>query len=245
MEAEDEYEANVALLLSRSIDSITSPHDTNEKPLHAARTASTASKPRWILWCLPWVLVLIIQITIVVTSGNASAAQERQQRLENQNLAIVATWDGTNGSDCGASRAEARANGCTFDIMRYAWVPAECYDLEAAEDALAKYSWSWYLDRNGTVPVETSELVHHDIAYTQWGYHTHHCKYLFTLAGRADKFGKRATDDLSSFSHAVHCGMVLTEERFPPEMVGTKNQMWYAKCGKLLLHKLALFEESI
>ena len=74
----------------------------------------------------------------------------------------------TSTLDCGASRDEAIARGCIFDIMVDAWLPEPCYDAVAAAlgestgTFLAELGGSgqfeWFLDQNHTCPIAQEDL---------------------------------------------------------------------------------------
>lgn len=196
------------------------------------------------VWALLILLVVETISIIVVKSPKPGPPPPSGPHSAQTNTRVVATWERMPGSDCGTSSAEAIANGCIFDVLRYAWIPPQCYDDVAVEEAGPSGQWRFYLDKNRSVPLSSGpeNLALHETAYTQWGYHVQHCRYLYILAGRASKYELLISNDLASFTHALHCGMVLAETRMAPEMVGTKVERWYATCGNLLVRHLELQE---
>ncbi|PVH80977.1 hypothetical protein DL98DRAFT_548831 [Cadophora sp. DSE1049] len=140
-------------------------------------------------------------------------------------------------SPCGSSSAEAKALGCTFDIISFCWLPTRCYDAELSQrfDKLA--NWEWYLDHNKTQPVAKSDALTGELdgLYVSWEYHVQHCVYMWEKMHRAFLGeGKRALDGyIGVFSHTQHCGkMLLTRgEGFELSDFNTRIKVKYPDCG--------------
>lgn len=79
---------------------------------------------------------------------------------------------------CGTHPSEARSLNCTFDIMNYGFLGAECYYEDMAREALAEGPWTWYLDRTATVEIPQDEyyLGRAVEVVVHWSYHVSHCK---------------------------------------------------------------------
>ncbi|KAI8949552.1 hypothetical protein F4801DRAFT_580379 [Xylaria longipes] len=129
--------------------------------------------------------------------------------------------------NCGTSREEAIANGCTLDIMGGAWIPAACYDAEEAREALDPTTmlisltgpsiFDWYSDPRREHPVTLEELsaLGNLRAYTWQVYHVAHCIYSWRKTTRAlnrVRGGERDVyvhSKLLTDNHTYHCAMVL------------------------------------
>lgn len=87
-----------------------------------------------------------------------------------------------HGTNCGNSSAEARANGCRFDVMSFSWLKPECYDGELSEQFLSIHqslgNWHWYVDRQSEQEIPMDKVVQGDMdlngLYVDMGYHAVH-----------------------------------------------------------------------
>ncbi|KAK0124853.1 hypothetical protein ONS96_008732 [Cadophora gregata f. sp. sojae] len=140
-------------------------------------------------------------------------------------------------SPCGSSPAEAKALGCTFDIISFCWLPNRCYDAELSQRLDKLSNWEWFLDHNKTQPVAKSDALTGELdgLYVSWEYHVQHCVFMWEKMHRAFLGGgKRAVDGyIGVFSHTQHCGkMLLTRgEGFELSDFNTRIKVKYPDCG--------------
>lgn len=128
---------------------------------------------------------------------------------------------------CGATRAEAIANGCRLDVMGNAWLPVPCFNSTAASAAfdrttflskvLGKGIFDWYIDSNHTQSVSLEKLSELDSlrAHTWQVYHVAHCLYGWqtmvravarVLSGERDVYiHSRLLDE----DHVQHCARII------------------------------------
>ncbi|CZR68287.1 uncharacterized protein PAC_18186 [Phialocephala subalpina] len=140
-------------------------------------------------------------------------------------------------SPCGSSPAEAKALGCTFDIISFCWLPTRCYDAELSHTFDELVQWEWYIDHNKTQPVSKSEALTGELdgLYVSWEYHVQHCVYMWEKMHRALMGeGKRAVDGyIGVYAHTQHCGkMLLTRgDGFELSDFNTRIRVKYPDCG--------------
>jgi hypothetical protein len=122
---------------------------------------------------------------------------------------------------CGSTPAEARALGCKFDIMSFAWTPPACYDHSFSQAFLKKNGpWVFYLDHNATMPLAFDTLSDYDVVWTEHSYHVVHCLYAWERIHQAylgpsiseDGMGygkqggrKLLPREMGSINHTEHC----------------------------------------
>ena len=150
------------------------------------------------------------------------------------------SWD-INGdvlrSPCGSSPTEARALGCTFDIISFCWLPSRCYDAGLSQKFDKLADWEWYLDHNKTQPVAKSDALTGELdgLYVSWEYHVQHCVYMWEKMHRAFLGGGKRTLDgyIGVFSHTEHCGKMLLSrgEGFELSDFNTRIKVKYPDCG--------------
>ncbi|KAI0874872.1 hypothetical protein GGS24DRAFT_489680 [Hypoxylon argillaceum] len=122
-------------------------------------------------------------------------------------------------SQCGKTPAEARALGCSYDLLSATWWPAACEDQSTArefEEWLRSPKrvrpWPFYLDKNGTQHLETleqlSEMAGQDIWTTQ-EFHTGHCMLWWKRLHKSME-GRIATNIWAGeYHHTAHCSSLL------------------------------------
>ncbi len=127
----------------------------------------------------------------------------------------------SNVSQCGNSTAEARALGCTFDLLAFAWWPAACLEDHAElshtfDDWISsperQRPWPFYYDPEGTRPVATldelSEAVGVDI-WTTPEYHVGHCSLWWRLVHLSAEGRIAANLWAGEYHHTLHCSNML------------------------------------
>lgn len=124
---------------------------------------------------------------------------------------------GREFGDCGHSVAEARAKGCVFDNISYAWVRPACYHSELLLSFRNRSSSaiSYYRDRDFTpenqIPEDEINAGDWPHAWATGNHHPVHCAFILSKIHRAFEqhlpIDSRATD----FEHTIHCGKVLMD----------------------------------
>lgn len=117
---------------------------------------------------------------------------------------------------CGNSTVEARANGCVFDLLNYAWLPVACVDSEVT----AEYrEWISSLERGvlfkdpeGQFPIEDEEELSERMelkTYISADAHAAHCAFSFRKLHRA--YHNRTPLDITTAGlwHTKHCSSML------------------------------------
>jgi hypothetical protein len=134
--------------------------------------------------------------------------------------------------DCGQSPAEAKAKGCIFDIMNYAWTPPACYEPDLAEEALLRGPWPWYLDRNATLPLPQDPAVLGDMAlvWTTYDYHASHCLYAAKLVHRAALKGGFLLQEVEEWEHTDHCHGIVAHPVGEPWEINTRISPNWDRC---------------
>lgn len=78
-------------------------------------------------------------------------------------------------SSCGGDPATARARGCQFDVINFAWQTRECFDAALVAEFAELEPWTFWLTPHG------NETVSHEVAYrgerSLWTTHRHHQKH--------------------------------------------------------------------
>ncbi|KAJ8130361.1 hypothetical protein O1611_g3269 [Lasiodiplodia mahajangana] len=125
----------------------------------------------------------------------------------------------TETSQCGHTPAEARALGCSYDLLSATWWPAACEDQSTAKEfeewlrsPKRLRPWPFYLDQNGTQHLETleelSEMAGKDIWTTQ-EFHTGHCMLWWKRLHKSME-GRIATNIWAGeYHHTAHCSNTL------------------------------------
>jgi hypothetical protein len=141
-------------------------------------------------------------------------------------------------SPCGSTPAEARAAGCSFDMMAFSWLPPRCYDSELVEEFREFKNWGYWLDRNRTKPVSLEVALTGEIPelYTEFEYHLRHCTFLWRKMHRAllsDRGGKLAIDSVTAgYAHTEHCSkMLINQRKVALDVINAIIVVKYPDCG--------------
>ncbi|KAH8703040.1 hypothetical protein BGW36DRAFT_422621 [Talaromyces proteolyticus] len=116
---------------------------------------------------------------------------------------------------CGNSTAEARAQGCVFDLLANMWVPELCWDKEGTEEFMRTAPWQAYDSQDGTRLLtleEMSERVERDRPYwTPLREHVIHCALMWQRQHRGflSGYSEQMDFDSLSYQHTVHCSTSL------------------------------------
>lgn len=153
--------------------------------------------------------------------------------------------------DCGSSDNEAKANGCIFDVMVYAWIPPACYERDLAEEVidptshLAEYRaagvFEWHAGPNFTQPLpqDANVLQEYDTVWATMKWHQAHCLYFWRLLTRAvlrsSQDGWEYAYVLSlgtDWPHTLHCNRVLGD-RLLPDNDQIRTLKFYGRCQRI------------
>ncbi|KAF2434839.1 hypothetical protein EJ08DRAFT_581362 [Tothia fuscella] len=134
---------------------------------------------------------------------------------------------------CGSTPAEARALGCKFDIMSFAWTPSQCYDHDFSQKFLKEQGpWIFYLDHNATHPLAFDTLSNYEIVWTEHSYHVVHCLYAWERIHQAYlKEDRLLPKEMGSINHTEHCiGLLEDVEGAPRRKVNAIAYLVYDGC---------------
>lgn len=124
-----------------------------------------------------------------------------------------------DSSQCGNSTTEARALGCTYDLLSTTWWPAACQDQSTSkefEEWLRSPQrirpWPFFHDKEGTQPILTLEDLAESAGTDIWTtqeFHTGHCMLWWKRLHKSME-GRIATNIWSGeYHHTAHCTSVL------------------------------------
>jgi hypothetical protein len=139
---------------------------------------------------------------------------------------------------CGYDADSAKAAGCVFDLINYAWQPQECFDEEVfnarMKHSMKKGPFKFYLDKNGTqsIPQDIELLSRTPIVYAEHRYHMEHCLYTWELLHHAVKKNRPIVEFFGEYTHTQHCiGYLAAGGEVPDwEVVNTHVKIWYNPC---------------
>ena len=117
--------------------------------------------------------------------------------------------------DCGASIEEAKAKGCIFDNMSYAWVQPACHHEELLAEYRNRTEMPYYSDRSlkpeYRIPIE--EIMRGDYirAWAPEKHHPLHCAFMLSKIHLILINHLPIDSKTSEYAHTTHCGMVLMD----------------------------------
>lgn len=176
---------------------------------------------------------LFLAIILIITVIAVATQRKPSRKGPFDPAARGALVDMTPG--CGNNPSEAKANGCIFDVMNYAWTRPECYDEGASKEALSRGPWKWYLDANATQPLEGQDLerlAFETEVWTEHSYHVAHCLYSLKLVHRAGMSGQWMLKEVGSWNHTLHCDDLLMKTGTEGALVNTWVRTLYQPCVK-------------
>jgi hypothetical protein len=151
---------------------------------------------------------------------------------------------------CGWTADEARAAGCTFDIMTSTWLPDECYDDDISSAFRTHGPWEFYTnssdfeftptirwpsaDQLTLLPDEKAASEQRFVWATR-RYHLTHCIFLLRRLHRLVDGGKRLDSALEDYHHSKHCGDMIEKSldgggSIPMDLVMTFVVIGYPSC---------------
>lgn len=146
-------------------------------------------------------------------------------------------WNYTHppSSPCGNTPASARAAGCKWSAMTFAWYPAACYDTALENEFLSRADWTWHTDDSLSNATQLSRdaVLRGDVhrAFVSADFHAEHCrmstrKMLRAVLG-AD--GVLADTYVFRMGHLMHCEE-FTNKAIKMEVLWAKGVAKYFDC---------------
>lgn len=160
---------------------------------------------------------ILDDVQLKLTAGSLG----QQTSLPTAENLLDHTGDNGTVGDCGNSLATARAKGCVFDPMSWAWQPPECFNKELVDDFLTVYDWHFY-PNNATLAEEEflrEKWLKGDylMAWSTWPWHMYHCSYSWRKFHAALAQGRPLDDDVLDLEHTKHCSTVILLRDTDPE----------------------------
>ncbi|TID16021.1 hypothetical protein E2P81_ATG08882 [Venturia nashicola] len=135
---------------------------------------------------------------------------------------------------CGTSPSQARALGCKFDLISFAWTPPSCYNATLSHSFITHHGpWTFYKDHNATMPLAVGEVEQQDVVWAEHGYHVVHCLYAWERLHWAlsAEGGGLVPGEIGSLNHTVHCvGLLGKGEVVELRKVNTKATLVFDGC---------------
>jgi hypothetical protein len=181
------------------------------EPQHSFPHHTRASRTRQILSHAATFLIAVLLSIAFLTIYRPSSFQTTASEPRTKHL------------HCGNSTAEARAQGCVFDVLTNMWVPELCWDQEGTEEFMRTAPWQGYDQSDGKRLLtleEMSERVGKDRLapdpssppyWTPLREHVIHCALMWQRQHRGFMSGnpKRLDFHSLSYQHTVHCSSSL------------------------------------
>ncbi|TID26405.1 hypothetical protein E6O75_ATG00898 [Venturia nashicola] len=137
---------------------------------------------------------------------------------------------GAQVRQCGTSSSEAKAKGCQFDPVTFAWLPdaEKCHDHELA-DEWRKGDFKIYADTYGNFTKTEAEFGD-DLspAYITTSVHLQHCTFAWRMMHRAFMNGKTPHSGLS-YAHTKHCSSIIVKHG-DGNIIETGAKVTYPAC---------------
>jgi len=152
---------------------------------------------------------------------------------------------------CGNSTAEARAQGCVFDVLTNMWVPAQCWDKEGTDEFMRTAPWQGYDLQDGKRLLTLEEMSERVGRYrlgpdpdlppywTPLREHVIHCAKMWQRQHRGFMRGDSKKLDFHSLSyqHTLHCSNSLVhmagagdKPPDPLDMIAIKTWVGFSDC---------------
>ncbi|KAH6862695.1 hypothetical protein B0T12DRAFT_407366 [Alternaria alternata] len=121
---------------------------------------------------------------------------------------------------CGSNPAEARTNGCTYDVLGNIWVPTPCLDTENLAEFKRMAPWLAYDSDGYWTPVRE---------------HMIHCALMWRrLHDGFEKNGRLLDKHVIQMHHTEHCSQTLMEHLDMPtsflDEIRTRTEAGYSSC---------------
>ena len=136
--------------------------------------------------------------------------------LVQEEFRIAKPWNASNPSPCGHTIESAKAAGCRWSPMIWAWFPPACYDWELEEKFLAEQDWEWFATRDlapeSRLPREAILRGDEPEVFVTARYHKMHCAYAFRKLFRSVLGVTLGDNYLLTSGHMHHCdGNMITD----------------------------------
>jgi hypothetical protein len=114
---------------------------------------------------------------------------------------------------CGNSTAEAKENGCLFDVMIHSWVPEACYYEALSEEYIQANNFRFFSDPEAKreVSMEFVRRGEFEELYTGLDHHVLHCAYIWRILVLSTTSGRQLDSLSSSEDHTGHCTATLLQ----------------------------------
>jgi hypothetical protein len=211
--------------------------------------ADNRYRSKSIMDSVPWsfrrVLAVLIAGNLLLLSGILGTSIYTSLGMRGLYLARHPAPDLTQTSPpkfldtCGDTPAIARENDCLFDVMLSSWLPRPCFRPEILAQTLLEHNFTYFLDQELTLPVETEPVLTGDYpqaqVYTQAEFHNAHCSYVWMRQAASLNGEEGGWLDQKSFSkeHTEHCVKQMNEQNSPFLFTSTRITLSYAKCYKI------------
>ncbi|KAF4631938.1 hypothetical protein G7Y89_g6199 [Cudoniella acicularis] len=126
---------------------------------------------------------------------------------------------------CGHSATEARARGCRFGMLYFAWLLEVCYDEEIEEEFKNYTDWQFWLypNRTGEVTWDEAARRERDFMLVEREHHQRHCvdmarKFYRAVSGRGLLF---IDSVLLQKGYLDHCAGVALDRKRPIHELNT------------------------
>jgi len=133
---------------------------------------------------------------------------------------------------CGNTTAEARALGCSFDLLTQSWLPERCRDRELTDEYRQAGPFQYSLDSQGKELLseeDLAQLEYLEMYYTTQGEHVVHCIFMWRKLLRAMQHGWKVEATVTSDAHIQHCGKVFLD-RSPLDAISTLDSVGFESC---------------
>jgi len=198
--------------------------DGSQLSLLASSTGSLRPRSTMILTLSLILLGLLLTLTGIHVMRQARSHHETtypslhsSSELQSRLLLGSSHWNSSSPSPCGHSVDSARAAGCKFSPMVWAWYPPACYDNELEQEFLSIPGWEYYttkeLKEQDRIAREEVERGDHPKVYTNLSYHRNHCVYSAMKLLRSFLGVTLSDNYVLSMSHMEHCKGFLVQDR--------------------------------
>ncbi|KAF2404530.1 hypothetical protein EJ06DRAFT_526608 [Trichodelitschia bisporula] len=176
-------------------------------------------------------------LTLFIQSQHHWGIATSMLQFRNPAANDLASYTALQSYHCGSTPAEARALGCVFDVMSFAWTPPACYDQSVSAAVIeAQGPWVFYLDHNATQPIPDSleALSSEVVVWTEHSYHVAHCLYAWERIHRAYlSVEKLLPAEVGNVNHTLHCVGLLNGEQSEKKTVNAIAYMVFDSCVDL------------
>ena len=191
------------------------PTDEDDQTETSAKISPRRRSQKWLYISACGAILLIILFATVAASTSRLRASS-------------ATW-----SSCGDSLETARARGCSFDLISFAWQTQECYDADLVSEFASWNNWTFYADDKFTIPVsqEIARQGDRTPLFVKWDYHIVHCTFMWRQMHRAYERGW-IDNHLGNYNHTLHCQKMMLMDPAASEHAITVARVIYPQCTK-------------